>query len=399
MSPSKDRKTSRLRTLIGLAAGLAAAGSFLSAGAAMAMPPPAPGLDISPSSYDYGQVQVDQTASTTFTIHNTGGRGTGALSVQLEGSSQFTITSDSCSGSGLGPYRSCAVEVQFAPTAADSSTGTLTVSARRADAVSAPISGTGFVPAPPGNLYWTNVATGTVNMADLDGTNAASVATDQPGPEGVAVDSTHLYWGNSGAGTIVMANRDGTEPTPIVTGQQPREIAIDTVNDHLYWANFGGPDGAESSVWEANLDGTDPHAVASFTAGQGVAVSGNHLYWTQGDQPIGIMEANLDGSNAHAIIENLEVHHLAADSNHLYWTATDNNFHAIVGEGNLDGSGAKVIATSTATESIYAGVAVNSTNLYWVDQNLGTVTRAGLDGSSPTTVVSGDLFAWGVAVG
>ena len=73
---------------------------------------------------------------------------------------------------------------------------------------------------------------------------------------------------------------------------------------HLFWTNNAG-DAAEGSVWEANLDGTSPHAIAPNQNGPlGVATDGNHVYWANVlDQAI--EQANPDGSSAQAIVTGL----------------------------------------------------------------------------------------------
>lgn len=122
------------------------------AGGAAATPGP-PALGFSPSPYDYGSVTVGQTPSQTFTLTNSGRSGSSALQVSLSGSSAFTIMSDTCSATSLGPGKSCAVGVQFAPTSAGIATATLTAASKKATATDS-LSGTGASAGPPvlGNI-------------------------------------------------------------------------------------------------------------------------------------------------------------------------------------------------------------------------------------------------------
>src|SRR5438046_1907261 len=79
--------------------------------------------------YDYGAVDVGQAASQTFTLTNSGGSATSALKVALSGSAAFTKTADMCTGTSLGPQKSCTVSVQYAPTVeGQSDNATLTAS-------------------------------------------------------------------------------------------------------------------------------------------------------------------------------------------------------------------------------------------------------------------------------
>jgi hypothetical protein len=153
------------------------------------------------------------------------------------------------------------------------------------------------------HLYWVdnNDATGTVNEANLDGTDPQTILTGQGTPTGLAFDGSHLYWadGDLVNGTIDEANLDGTDPQTIVTGQiGPVGVAVD--GGHLYWDNYGA--GYIGTIDEANLDGTDPQTIVT---GQnrpfGLAVEGGHLYWADYDSGT-INEANLDGTDPQTIV-------------------------------------------------------------------------------------------------
>jgi virginiamycin B lyase len=98
----------------------------------------------------------------------------------------------------------------------------------------------------PSHLYWVsgtnpNFPSGTVNVANLDGTSPRSIVTGQRQPWGVAADSRHVYWSNTDGGTVNRANLDGSNRQAIVTGlNSPNGVAVD--GSHLYWASFGsGP--------------------------------------------------------------------------------------------------------------------------------------------------------------
>lgn len=94
-------------------------------------PAPTPGFQATPSSIDFGVVEVDVTAGpTAITITNTG---TGSLTfitggVTLVGADagQFSVTSETCSASTLPPSGTCVVNVDFTPT----TTGLKTASVR-----------------------------------------------------------------------------------------------------------------------------------------------------------------------------------------------------------------------------------------------------------------------------
>jgi hypothetical protein len=143
----------------------------------------------SPGTFDYGTVNVGQAESQTFALTNRGGSATGALRVSLGSGAEFSITADACTGTALGPRKSCSVTVQYAPTTAVQSTVTLAANGiRPAASASITLTGTGVAVAVR-HIYWTNPRSFTIGRADLDGSNPnQSFITGASGPIGVAVD-------------------------------------------------------------------------------------------------------------------------------------------------------------------------------------------------------------------
>jgi hypothetical protein len=137
-----------------LLAGLALVGVVL-AGAACtptkAPPPAAAVLTISPTSFDYGEIETGGgTDPITFTVTNDGSGDSGELDVTIEqpDPTQFKFgqrvpgVDDTCSGAVLASGESCTVGIEFAPTSDGSHQGTLVVSADPGGTASAPMSGT-----------------------------------------------------------------------------------------------------------------------------------------------------------------------------------------------------------------------------------------------------------------
>jgi hypothetical protein len=89
------------------------------------------------SSYDYGTLDAGAgaTKSVTFTLTNSGDSASAMLTVSLSGSAAFSINVDGCTGTSLGPNKSCGVTVTFAPTASgESDNATLTAQGKKAAA-------------------------------------------------------------------------------------------------------------------------------------------------------------------------------------------------------------------------------------------------------------------------
>jgi hypothetical protein len=132
----------------------------------------------------------------------------------------------------------------------------------------------------------------------------------------------------------------------------------------VYWASAG-----QTTIGRAKLNGTAVNNafITGLTGVQGVAVDSQHIYWTQGlGATSTIGRANLDGSGV--------------NPNFIPHSAGVQDFDPLV-----IGSG--------------AGIAVNSTAIFWENSGSGTVGKANLDGSSPTgnLVTSGPEPSCGLA--
>jgi Domain of unknown function (DUF5050) len=200
----------------------------------------------------------------------------------------------------------------------------------------------------------------------------------------------HLYW--AAGGTIWEANLDGSNPRAIVTGQpDPAGVAVNA--SHLYWTDSGS-----GAIWAANLDGSNPQAIVTGQISPaGVAVNASHLYWTDSGA---IWEANLDGSNPQVIVtgQNDAGFGVAVDASHLYWTDTDGG---TIWEANLDGTNPQAVVSG---QQLPYGIAVGGGGpklagpMYWTNRGDGTVNVAALDGTNPLAIVSGQHHPQGMAV-
>lgn len=99
-------------------------------------------LGWTPSSKNYGNVTVGQSATQSFTLTNSGTGTASGLSVSVTGAT-FATYSSTC-GSTLAPSANCTVGVRYTPDAADADSGTLTASATGLANVTASLSGAGI---------------------------------------------------------------------------------------------------------------------------------------------------------------------------------------------------------------------------------------------------------------
>jgi len=376
----------------------------LGAGAVPAAAGPRPAaLAFRPAPFDYGQVAVGQRSARAFTLANTGGRASGAVTVRLSGPRAFRITGDTCRGS-LAPGKACMVRVRFAPARAGAVAATLRVVSKNGAAVASDaLAGTGTGLGSSGHIYWADrgsgIGTGSIEAAPLTGGIPHAVVTGQTTPWGVAVDSTNIYWANqgngAGKGTIFAVPLTGGTETPLVTGQDfPTGVAVDA--GHIYWAN-----GLKGTINEANLpNGSNPHTLVSRQdAPTGVAVDAGHIYWAnQGNDTI--MEAPLTGGAATILVSGQDAPTgVAVDAGHIYWANSGPVAEGTINQADLpDGNDPHALPSGTGQFSPQ-GVAVDSSNIYWADQDAGTINEVPLAGGTVTQLATGQIQPAGVAVG
>jgi Domain of unknown function (DUF5050)/Abnormal spindle-like microcephaly-assoc'd, ASPM-SPD-2-Hydin len=309
--------------------------------------PPAPAsLAFTPTTsagtYDFGTLAVGATASQTFTLKNSGGTATGALTVSLTGSAAFTKAADGCTAISLGAGKSCTVTVQYSPSATGASdTAQLTATngkRKQPTTANLALAGAGAL---SGHIYWVN-GNYAIARANRDGSNPNLTFIGGDGSFfdaiDVEVDSNYIYWtyANSFTSAIARASLDGTNQNlTFIPGVHSAHVAVDS--NYIYWAdlNFG-------TIGRANLDGSNPN-YAFITTGSnflsGVEVDSNYIYWTNNNISGTIGRANLDGSNPNLTFitgANFPLG-VTVDSNYIYWANSTNAPNAI-GRANLDGS-------------------------------------------------------------
>ncbi len=125
-----------------------------------------------------------------------------------------------------------------------------------------------------GHVFFTDILTGTVDVAPVDSSSDGGVATalvsGQPYPFAVAVDAHNVYWSNTGNGTtddvVQMPVGGGTHITlDAASGAGAWAIAVDSTS--VYWTT---DDGGE--VLKAPIGGGTIVTIASSQANpQGIA--------------------------------------------------------------------------------------------------------------------------------
>ncbi len=216
-----------------------------------------------------------------------------------------------------------------------------------------------------GRIYWSDVLTGSIQRAGLDGSSPEIAVGELRRPRGIVLDGDRLYWADSGTGKIQSADLKGASVMDIATElDDPDKVAVDPAHRRIYWTEPG-----RSLIRRADLDGThiEEYPVESAPDGLALDVAGGKMYWTRTkgrigghDRPTGISRSSLDGTDVEHLsgdIENVEVvgdlwvHDFRAVAldpagGKIYWTSVNNPpvvspYTLWAYRANLDGSGAE----------------------------------------------------------
>ena len=202
----------------------------------------------------------------------------------------------------------------------------------------------------------------------------------------ITVGGGKVYWtektGESG-GTINSANLNGSDVTELTSIKAvPMGIAVDVAGSQLYWTNSRG------RIQSADLDGSGiTNVMQNLQSPMDLALAGGNAYWTQGNGSVRFV--NLRGQK---VVRNVSTGtdtpgSLVIGGGKVYWTETTGESGGTVNSANLNGTGATQLASILAAPM---GIAVDGSRskLYWTNSR-GRVQSADLDGSGIKNVVSG----------
>ena len=202
----------------------------------------------------------------------------------------------------------------------------------------------------------------------------------------ITVGGGKVYWtektGESG-GTINSANLNGSDVTELTSIKAvPMGIAVDVAGSQLYWTNSRG------RIQSADLDGSGiTNVMQNLPSPMDLALAGGNAYWTQGNGSVRFV--NLRGQK---VVRNISTGtdtpgSLVIGGGKVYWTETTGESGGTVNSANLNGTGATQLASILAAPM---GIAVDGSRskLYWTNSR-GRVQSADLDGSGIKNVVSG----------
>lgn len=239
------------------------------------------GMTLTPSTYDYGSINVSSIANETFTLTNTGVSSVNIASASLSNPS-FTIASTTCTGS-LAASASCTYEVEFAPTTPGAETATFTVT-DDGGIQTASLTGTGVAvvppPAPEAALTPASVDFGSVTVGSTSSSQTFTLAN--AGNAALAINSIGLAGSNASAFAI-SSNTCGTSLA--AASSCTISVTFTASSAGSATAMLSVADNANGSPQTSSLTatGTAPPASADFTvaatpASQSVASGSSAIY-------------------------------------------------------------------------------------------------------------------------
>ena len=172
----------------------------------------------------------------------------------------------------------------------------------------------------------------------------------------------------------------------------------------VYWAS-----GGQTTIGRAKLNGSGVNNafISGLSNVGGVAVDSKFIYWTQGQGATStIGRANLDGTGVnpnfipHAAgvqdFDNPPAHAgIAVNSSSIFWGNTGS---ALIGKANIDGSSPVGNLVQSGPDPS-CGIAADQNFVYWLDTGLGqSIGRATVGGSNrQTSFINGVTGSCGVA--
>ncbi len=251
-------------------------------------------------------------------------------------------------------------------------------------------------------LYWADTAAGTIQRANLDGSQAEILLQSfADSPAGLELDTAHgqLLWLDETRSKIRRANMDGSlieESYSVLT--RPQRIAFDSVTNRVFVSTH--QDGTHIQVF--NADGSN-YATFPTSPVTGIAIHSKtgKLYWTENivdpHFPIQrIRRANFDGSNLETLLTNSsfpspamnKIRGISLDlsAGKMYWGSSSS-----IARSNLDGSSPQLLISNLSLVWDMA-LDLGAGKIYWTEKSSNKICRANLNGSSVETLVQTDLL-------
>lgn len=161
-----------------------------------------------------------------------------------------------------------------------------------------------------GFIYWSDVTVRSISRLKYPFNNrevAEVIITDDiHTPDGIAIDSVndHLYWTDTGIDKVMRSNLDGSSRTVILDTnlQEPRAIVLDEANSMMYLSDWG----TNPKIEKCMLDGSNRRTIVKedllWPNGLALDFNEGRIYWIDGGLHQ-IKSTKLDGSDMQLILK------------------------------------------------------------------------------------------------
>jgi hypothetical protein len=215
-----------------------------------------------------------------------------------------------------------------------------------------------------------------------------TLASNQTGAYGLAIDGANVYWSTSYNGQIRSCAKSGCNntPTTLATGQSAYGIAVDGTN--VYWGNYA----VSGAIQKCAIAGCS-NTPTNLAVGQGyvynVAVDNANVYWTQYGQNGGVFKCATGGCSLSptTLAPTAWGYMVGTDGTNVYWSGFGGIRKCAVG-------GCNQTPVTLSSASIYGGVVSDGTNVYFTGNGSYQCAVGGCN-NNPTSLASG--YGLGIA--
>ncbi len=253
-----------------------------------------------------------------------------------------------------------------------------------------------------GKMHWTDLLTDTIRRANLDGTGVEVLVSGLDDPYSLALDLDQssdnlanfaggkIYWTDLGTGKIQRANLDGSGAQDLIRDVHVSYgLELDLSVGKMYWVSWNQAGG---KIRRANLDGSGvENIITGLRAPYGLVLAASKIYWT--DYWAGkIQRANRDGTGVEDLVTGLDtpaglalVYLTTTNVEKMYWTEYSTGK---IQRANRDGTRVEdvIMGLGSPLALEFDGV---EEEIYWTDLTSRKIQKRFYSGGTIRDVVTG----------